>query len=43
MSMKYGPSGEVHNYFNPYKSALTAFKVVEDIVIGLACALSNRR
>jgi Alpha-amylase/alpha-mannosidase len=42
MSMKYGPSGEVHNYFNPYRSAFTAFKVIEDIVIGLTCALANR-
>ena len=41
MSMKHGPSGEVHNYFNPYKSALTAFRVVEDVVLGLTCAIAQ--
>jgi alpha-amylase len=41
MSMKYGPSGEVHNYFNPYRSAFTAFKVIDDLVLGLTCALTN--
>ncbi|WP_243669782.1 hypothetical protein [Vulcanisaeta sp. JCM 16161] len=41
MSMKHGPSGEVHNYFNPYNSAFTAFKTVEDIVVGITCALAN--
>ncbi|WP_054842071.1 glycoside hydrolase family 57 protein [Vulcanisaeta distributa] len=41
MSMKHGPSGEVHSYFNPYNSAFTAFKAVEDIVVGITCALAN--
>ncbi len=41
MSMKHGSSGEVHSYFNPYDSALTAFKTIEDVVIGLSCALAN--
>ncbi|WP_243666780.1 hypothetical protein [Vulcanisaeta sp. JCM 16159] len=43
MSMKYGPSGEVHNYFNPFNSAFTAFKAIEDVVVGITCALANAR
>ena len=41
MSMKHGPSGEVHSYFNPYNSAFTAFKTVEDVIVGIMCALAN--
>ncbi|MGC9152607.1 MAG: glycoside hydrolase family 57 protein [Vulcanisaeta sp.] len=41
MSMKHGPSGEVHDYFNPYKSAFTAFKVLEDVILGITCALTG--
>ncbi|WP_252900819.1 hypothetical protein [Vulcanisaeta sp. JCM 14467] len=41
MSMKHGSSGEVHSYFNPYNSAFTAFKTVEDVVLGITCALAS--
>ncbi|ADN51908.1 glycoside hydrolase family 57 protein [Vulcanisaeta distributa] len=41
MSMKHGPSGEVHSYFNPYNSALAAFRAIEDVVVGITCALAN--
>ncbi|WP_237699718.1 glycoside hydrolase family 57 protein [Vulcanisaeta moutnovskia] len=41
ISMKHGPSGEVHSYFNPYNSAFTAFKTIEDVVVGITCALVN--
>ncbi|WP_069807399.1 glycoside hydrolase family 57 protein [Vulcanisaeta thermophila] len=42
MSMKHGSSGEVHSYFNPFGSAFEAFKTLEDVVIGIACALANK-